>query len=240
MTGLPAEVSTARRKYLRIHPVVHNGSPALLPRTFQNLLANAFADANHSPRRSIHALGNPPAPFAGSTTDLLRRKHVEAVHRNHIRYAKFRAQKHGSMSTGQRRMGVDQVNPFRAVQFPYSSDDASEQKYASGRKSKASRQREIPKKLSLRGGIARAESRTIERLNGKYRIPHPSSSEPIHWFRDEASLGGILVVRVKRREGQDVKIIPSCGCSECSRSDSSFPAFVRHLHERPPAYSPVA
>jgi hypothetical protein len=100
---------------------------------------------------------------------------------------------------------MDEVDSLQAVEFPHPSDDVREQKHSSRWKSDTSRQREIPKPLSLHRRIARAESSAVKRLNRKYRISHSRFREPIQRFRDEAPIGGITVVRVKRCEGQDVR-----------------------------------
>ena len=85
-------LAAARREQLGIHAVVHDGRPATGPCAGQHLLANALADADDPARRSIYALRNTSAPFPGPPANLLRRKSVETVHRDHIRHSQFLAQ----------------------------------------------------------------------------------------------------------------------------------------------------
>src|SRR5579871_3993218 len=87
----------AGRKQLGINAVVHDGSPATRASTFENLFANVFTDADHSPRRAVDALRDAPTPFACTSADLLARKSVKTMNRNDVRQTKFGGEKHGSM-----------------------------------------------------------------------------------------------------------------------------------------------
>src|SRR5579872_5877399 len=102
-----------------------------------------LADADDSPRRTVHTLRDAAAPLPRSSLYLLCRKRVQSMHRDNKWQPQLCAQQHRSMSAWQRRMRVNEINLVRTLQFAHTRNDPGIKKSSRRRKAKASWQGKV-------------------------------------------------------------------------------------------------
>ena len=158
-------------------------------RALQNLLANVFADADHPARRSIHALRNPPAPFAQpARSPAQSRKHRVRAPIPHtavpvLQLSSMAAWPHG-------RGACAWIRSIRCERCSSRTLPTirAKTKAPSRRKSEPSGQRKVAEPIHQASQIlGRPKSPSINRLHGKHRVPHPGSGKPVHGLGNEAT-----------------------------------------------------